>query len=56
MTNEDDFLSTRFNFALVVKGDIEDINNLKKHISEELYDLKVIYQRISTNPLRIEEE
>ena len=40
MTNEDRFLDTFFTFALVVKGDINSINALKKHISDELYDMK----------------
>ena len=56
MKNEDDFLANYFNFGLVVKGDLKDINKLKKHIVEELYNMKIIYQTISTNPLKVEED
>ena len=56
MKEEDDFLSNYFNFGLVVKGELDDINKLKKYISKELYNLKIVYQRISTNPIRVEED
>jgi hypothetical protein len=53
--NEDDFLSNYFTFALVVRGELNEINKLKEYISKELYNLKVKYQKISTNPLTIVE-
>ena len=56
MKEENDFLSTFFNYGLVVKGDFKDITLLKEFISKEGYNLKVIYQKVSTNPLKIVEE
>jgi len=56
MKEENDFLTTYLNIGLVCKGTLEDINKLKRLISEEVYDMKVIYQKISTNPLKIVEE
>ena len=53
---EDDFLSNYFNFGIVLRGSVEDISKLKEFISNEGYNMKVIYQRISTNNLIIREE
>jgi len=49
-----DFLNTNVSYALVVRGDIDSIKELKKHLAD-LSDLELIYQRMSLNKLYIME-
>ena len=49
----DDFFSNIFRYAIVIKADITTINELKRYVSDK--DIKVIFQKISTNQLWIKE-
>lgn len=52
MNNDIDFLDTNFAFALVVKGNIDEIKGFKEYLAK--YDkVDYIYQRISTDRLYI---
>lgn len=54
MKEKEDFLKNRFIFGLVIKASLEDINSIKEHIVNNT-DSRIIYQKISTNKLRIKE-
>ena len=51
--NENDFLDSHFNFAIVIRADISSIQELKQIIAEK--KLNVRYQKLSTNFLEIKE-
>jgi len=55
MIEDDNFLKTKLTFGLVVRTDLQSIEAIKSYIAD-LNDVKVIYQRISTNQLYIKEK
>ena len=52
---EDNFIKTIVSYGLIVRGDIYDIEKLKREVAK-IDGLKIVYQRISGNRLFIEEE
>jgi len=54
MESKKDFLKTKFNCAIIFRGDIRDIQRVKEMLSET--DIELIYQKISPLKLFIKEE
>ncbi len=54
--NEDmnDFLQTKFTFAIVTRADLGQIQELKQYLTK--HDLTIVYQKTSTNKCYIKEE
>lgn len=51
---EEDFLTTKLNCAIVFRGDIKEIQRVKKILAE--MNISLIYQKISLLKLIIKEE
>ena len=51
---EDRFLENRFSYAVVVRADIDKINELKKYIAK--HGFVICFQKLSTNKLYIKED
>ena len=52
--DKDEFLSMNINYALIVRGDIKDIQRLKEMIIDEFGDtINIIYQKTSLDKLYI---
>jgi len=49
-----DFLASFFSFGLVIRGNLENIQDIKEYISN-CSDVNIIFQKISTNKLWIKE-
>ena len=47
------FLNTIFSYGLVIRASVDDIQALKKAIIKNYPDVKIIYQRISVDKLKI---
>ena len=52
-TNES-IIDTIFNYALVLRGSLKDFEKVKEHLVEDLPNIKVLYQTISTDKIHIE--
>ena len=50
----DPFFETRFSYAVVVRADIKDINELKRYLGE--HGFVICFQKLSTNKLYIKED
>lgn len=49
--NQDNFLKTRFSFGLIVRADVQEIEALKKFVSD--HNLTVVFQLVETGHLWI---
>jgi len=49
-----DFLTNKFSFGLIIRSNLEAIEDIKKYIAEH-ENISVIFQKISTNKLWIKE-
>ena len=58
MKNDDEdlnnFLKTYFSFGVVIRADLQEIQRLKKVLSD--LDIKICFQKMSTNKLFISEQ
>jgi hypothetical protein len=52
--SDDDFLKQRFTHAMVINGDLDQIQRLRQLIASE--GLHVIFQKTSPGPLYIQEQ
>lgn len=54
-TDIDDFLKTILSYGLIVRGNVESIEELKKAVAN-IDGLKIVYQRVSGSNLFIKEK
>ena len=54
ITKDDPFFETRFSYAVVVRADINEINELKQYLGE--HGFVICFQKLSTNKLYIKED
>ena len=54
ITKDDPFFETRFSYAVVIRADINDINELKQYLGE--HGFVICFQKLSTNKLYIKED
>ena len=54
ITKDDPFFETRVSYAVVVRADINEINELKQYLAD--HGFVICFQKLSTNKLYIKEE
>ena len=54
ITKDDPFFETRFSYAVVVRADINEINELKQYLAD--HGFVICFQKLSTNKLYIKED
>ena len=54
ITKDDPFFETRFSYAVVVRSDINEINELKQYLAD--HGFVICFQKLSTNKLYIKED
>ena len=50
-----DFLESFFSFGLVIRANLDTIQDIKEYISSYSGDITIVFQKISTNKLWIKE-
>ena len=54
ITKDDPFFETRFSYAVVVRADINEINELKQYLAD--HGFVICFQKLSTNKIYIKED
>lgn len=54
LQQHDKFFDNEFSFGLIIRADINTIDEIKRYIAE--HEIKIVFQKISTNKLWVKED